>query len=1525
MTDNRKLNKENVEDIIGLTPFQEGMLFHYISEPESRQYFVQLRLNISGHIDDERIKKAWNHVIAENELLRGIYKWDKLEKPMQIILKEISINIRKHDLTLLTFEKQRQSINQILQKDLQEGINISEEPFRITLIKLSENCCEMIITNHHIMYDGWSNGIILKEFIEAYNGLYSNQPIKKSHKTKFKEYIKWYQSRDKENNQKYWENYLEGFENTSVIPTDLKKGKDEFEINRFSFAMPKALNNNIDIFCRENKLSKATFFYGVWGILLQKYCNTEDVMFGTTVSGRTANIEGIENMVGLFINTAPFRVKRSKGETGIELLTNLEAALRERGNYENTPLTEVKTYSEIDSREELLDSIVVIENYPLDRSLRETQGTIKVNNYSMYDFTSYKLTLSIEEFDETKVNFSYRNNIYSKAFIERMASHFRNIVTKILETNDQEIEKLQIMTNEEINKIVYEYNATDKEYENRYKVISKVIEENAKKTPENIAVAFEGKCLTYGQLNEKANQIANELISKSIGKGDYIGIVMDRSIEVVISCLGVMKTGAAYSPVDVKWPLSRIKIALQDLRGQIVLINKYTPYSSDEFDLETLVVDVDKLEETMPNPEVEISPEDPIYVIFTSGSTGKPKGAINYHKGVMNRLSWMTDFFGVQIASATLQTSYHVFDTAVWQMFWPLINGGKTVMPSTDMEMTVEQISGILFDEKVTIADFVPSIFNTIVNDLEEIPELKEKWKNVRAVCYGGEEIVPSYVNRFNKILPNIKNINLYGPTETSIGCVYYDIAGNDEYIPIGKPISNVKILIVDKYKQTVPEGIPGELCISGLCVGGGYLRDDERTQRAFVENPYKEIGYSKIYRTGDLARRLSNGNIEYLGRIDQQVKIRGFRIELGEISGKLLAHSEVKEAVVIARNGMGNAKYLCAYVVAERKLAPLELREYLKKDLPEYMVPVFFVQMEKLPVSNSGKLNRNALPEPEGNFLAEDLYIPPRNKVEEKVASVWEQVLGVKKVGINDNFFELGGDSIKAIQITSRLRKYELKLQIKDLFKNPTIGELSKYVVQVNKVISQTVITGKAELTPIQQWFFEQNFEQMNHWNQSIMIHSAKGFEEEYVRKSVSKIVAHHDILRSIYSNIDGSWRQNISGINDSLFTIESFQLTGKQEYKNLIQDEEKRLQSNIKLDEASLLKLGLFKTDEGDYLLIVLHHLVVDGVSWRVIMEDFKKGYELAIRGEEIVLPPKTASFKEWGQQLKKYAESNEITKVLNYWNKIEDSKTEPLTNMMKKNSNLVMDMSKQSFELSETDTQMFLKQAGKAYNTEVTDLLLSAFAMALKDWTGQSKVLVEIESLDREESIIDIDISRTVGWFTKAYPFILDISGAQDIGMKIKMVKEALRKVPHKGIDYGILRYMSETHGYKRFNKLKPQISFNYMGQVDDEINNELFTLSDIIFASDRSPKGKRYCSIDINGVVLEGKLRMEICYNNQQYNYEEIERFTSLYKDMLDTVTSHCMYKDERELTPSDFTINDMSLGELEDVFSVLENS
>ncbi|MDP4147247.1 MAG: condensation domain-containing protein, partial [Bacillota bacterium] len=686
--------------------------------------------------------------------------------------------------------------------------------------------------------------------------------------------------------------------------------------------------------------------------------------------------------------------------------------------------------------------------------------------------------------------------------------------------------------------------------------------------------------------------------------------------------------------------------------------------------------------------------------------------------------------------------------------------------------------------------------------------------------------------------------------------------------------------------------------------------------------NPY-EPG-ERMYKTGDLARWLPDGNIEYIGRIDHQVKIRGFRIELGEIESKLLNHEEVREAVVVDRKDKEGNKYLCAYVVSNKEKTVTELREHLSKDLPDYMIPAYFIQLENIPLTPNGKIDRKALPEPEGDINTGVEYAAPRNEAEEKILKVWSDVLGVEKIGIDDNFFALGGDSIKAIQISARLGNYKLKVNVNDLFQKPTVRELSGNVIEIEEEINQSVIEGKVELTAIQEWFTEKEFTNMHHWNQAFMISSKEGFEEKIISEAFTKIVEHHDALRIVINKEENSLKAYNKGIRGKLFDLEVVDLRDEKSYEDRIINEANKIQASINLLEGPLVKLGLFKTSAGDHLLIVIHHLVIDGVSWRILFEDFNTAYKQAVKRETITLPEKTHSFKTWSEKIQSYARSSELLKEIDYWCKVENTKIERIP---KDNEAIVEDRVKNSatsiMKLSATDTENLLKNLNKAYNTEINDILLSALGLTIKEWTGENKVLINLEGHGREEIIPDVNITRTIGWFTSQYPLIIDVAGSDDMGYYIKSVKEDIRKIPNKGIGYGILKYITPKKYKNELEfKLNPQISFNYLGQFDKDVNQDLFGISEISCGASISKESEQLYAIDVNGMVINGELQMSFAYNKEQYNSDTIEKLAKDYEKMLLKVIDHCIEKEESEMTPSDYGYEELSIEELEFIESMV---
>jgi amino acid adenylation domain-containing protein len=541
-------------------------------------------------------------------------------------------------------------------------------------------------------------------------------------------------------------------------------------------------------------------------------------------------------------------------------------------------------------------------------------------------------------------------------------------------------------------------------------------------------------------------------VAQGIGKGSYVPVLMDRSIELVISVLAIIKVGAAFVPLDIDWPQARLQQILQELGSPVVLVNKVTDRQT-ELDLSVLMVDRSTPHHFQPNLNLQVGARDPIYAIYTSGSTGTPKAVVVPHQGIINRFLWMNEFFGSESATATLQTTRHIYDSAVWQLFWPLINGGKTVIPSPDMTMSAEEIASLIYEQGLTIVDFVPSVFNTLVPQLTTNREVQQKLTSLQTVIVGGEEIAPATTYTFMNHFPNVRVVNLYGPTEASIGCICYEVTGREGIsIPIGKPIANVQVLILDRQQQLVPVGVAGEIYLTGSCLALGYLHDEPKTKAAFIDNPFREMGYEKLYKTGDLACYLPDGNIKFLGRIDHQVKIRGIRVELGEIEALLSQHPDVAQAVAIVREDLPDRQQLVGYVVSNRERVPTtsELRHFLKQKLPDYMVPSTFMTIESIPLTAGGKMNKRALPVPElGRSGLEVSFILPRTPTEKILAQLWTEVLGVEQVGMQDNFFELGGHSLLATQLVSRIAQtFAANISLRDLFTYSNIADLAELVV---------------------------------------------------------------------------------------------------------------------------------------------------------------------------------------------------------------------------------------------------------------------------------------------------------------------------------------------------------------------------------------------------------------------------------------------------------------------------------------------
>ncbi|MFL5532477.1 MAG: non-ribosomal peptide synthetase, partial [Gemmatimonadales bacterium] len=647
----------------------------------------------------------------------------------------------------------------------------------------------------------------------------------------------------------------------------------------------------------------------------------------------------------------------------------------------------------------------------------------------------------------------------------RLAANYQTLVVAVARDPGQTLSTLTILTERERRQQLVEWNATAREYPLEC-AVHQLVEAQVLCTPNAAAVVCGDAVLTYAELNQRANQVAAALRARGVGPGAYVPLLMPGGIEVVIGMLAVMKAGATFVPLDLDWPLERIQSALSQLPSGVALVTPRLPFAAALLDRPVLVVNPTAAAGDMGAPDLQpafetaASADAPIYAIFTSGSTGVPKAAVVPHRGITNRLLWMNEFFGPATAAAVLQTTRHVYDSAVWQLFWPLINGGKTVLPGPGAEGSAETLAHLIERHQVTITDFVPSVFNALVPQMVAAAPLRQQLRSLRAIVVGGEEITPATTYQFMAAFPGVRVINLYGPTEASIGCICYEVTGSEgDAIPIGRPIANVRVLVLDPDQNPVPVGVAGELYLGGACVGLGYLNDPEKTRASFVNPGVAEAGRGRLYRTGDRVRYRPDGHLEFLGRLDRQVKLRGLRIELGEIETALDRHPAVHESVVLLREDTPGDKRLVGYLVPAGPVpSSNELRGFLSRTLPEYMVPTIFVPLAELPRSSGGKVYRGALPRPDytGPSLA-DVGEEPRTPTEATIAGIWSEVLKLERVGIHHNFFELGGHSLLATQVVARIRTaLGVALPLRALFESPTVAALTEQVEIAHRLLEE-------------------------------------------------------------------------------------------------------------------------------------------------------------------------------------------------------------------------------------------------------------------------------------------------------------------------------------------------------------------------------------------------------------------------------------------------------------------------------------
>ncbi|PKD39522.1 non-ribosomal peptide synthetase, partial [Methylomonas sp. Kb3] len=1555
----------NIQDIYPLAPLQEGILFHHLLDTQGDTYLLRTVLSFENRDFLDQFLDALQSVIDRHDILRSAMFWQDLLQPVQVVLRQAPLRVEQ-----LSLREDGEALQQLL--DFTDPhrlrLNLQEAPLLAAYVIVDQQSgeCLLGLLSHHIVCDHISLEFIIAEI----HLLLQNRGSELSPALPYRNFIAQLRSISTEAHEAYFRKQLADITEPTA-PFGLIDIKSVNEIHEVSVRLPDTLAEKIKGVCRQSGVSAAVLFHLVWARVVAQCCGRDDVVFGTVLTGRLQGSAGADSALGMFINTLPIRINAGSNSVR-QMVADTYRNLIDLLTHEQAPLPLAQRCSGVTGTTPLFTTLL---NYR--HSLQPDTSTSDGVWDGMRiliggeERSNYPITLSVDDFGN---GFGLTAQCVSGVEPGRITDYVLTAIEALTDTlmqnPEQSLRSVTILTLAERRQVLHEWNATEVAYP-QDRCIHQLFEAQVEQTPNAIALTSEDQCLSYAELNAKANQLAHYLIAQGVGPDVLVGICIERSPEMVVGLLGILKAGSAYVPLDPHYPEERLRYMLADAGVELLLTRQgltemlagndsgvgYAPrtlaesgfgaeqvrgaYPTDgvvgrgRVVLTTLCLDSDwSVIAASPshNPEPRNHPLDLAYIIYTSGSTGQPKGVAVTHRNAVHSTAARFAHYSDPVKAYLLLSSF-AFDSSVAGIFWTLGQGGCLCLPAGEAGKDPAELAALIERRQVSHLLALPSLYALL------LAQAPEKLHSLKAAIVAGEACATDVVKRHFDILPQTKLYNEYGPTEATVWSSIYQASLDDLDRPlsIGRPIGNVRLYILDQFGQPLPVGVAGELYIGGAGIVRGYLWRPELTAERFIPDPFRADG-GRLYKTGDLARYRTDGAIEFLGRIDHQVKIRGFRIELGEIEAQLLDQPNVKEAVVLAREDQPGDKKLVAYLVfsepaAGQDAAVLDnLKVRLKQTLPDYMVPSAFVILDAMPISANGKLDRKKLPAPDWSGLSNAEYAAPQTPVEAALIQIWQQLLAVERIGRHDNFFELGGDSILSIQVVSRARQAGIVVTPKQLFQQQTIAELAAVAETASRAVAeQGLVTGELPLTPIQHWFFERNLSKPQHWNQALMLSIKPDLTPAVFEAALHKLLIQHDALRMRFTEQPGQWLQtNLAEETHNILEYCDLSAVAAEQRSERLQAKAGACQASLDLSQGPLLRAVWFDMgDGGSQILIAIHHLVVDGVSWRILLEDLNLACRQKLAGECIQLLAKTTAFQYWAERLQALARSGELALDTGYWRDPRRKQAQTLPVDEPAGANRVELEEAVVVALNAEQTRALLQEVPAAYRTQIDEVLLTALALTLRGWisandnggigaVSTTTLLIDREGHGREHLADDLDVSRTVGWFTNVYPLLLTIDSGDDLAQSLKSIKEQSRAVPAHGIGYGLLRYLSDDAELRQTLAGIPpaRIIFNYLGQLDTALAGDaLFQVSADGVGSCYDPAGERAHELDVVSSIQDGCLRLSWRYSRERYRRATLETLAGNYLQQLQTLIAHCTQAGNGGYTPSDFPLAALTQSQL----------
>lgn len=1441
------------------------------------RFGLQCAITVEGRLDLKVLSSAVQRLLQRHEILRTIfYRLPEMALPLQVIIDSDSISLAVRDLSQFDLPSQITQQEVLWHQISEYSIDWENGPLvNLWVIRLGGNRHQLFLELSTLCADR----LTLEHFIRELGSDYEGSLSLARETLQYADFAEWQHQLlacESNNAIKFWRTQVPFDPLITKLPFKIRaEVSSEFAPDWSAVTLSEGLRGEIQSLVENHQLSLELFFLTAWMTLLHRHSGHTDLLIGVSSDCRN---EYAKEAIGPYERFLPLRFTWNKEHSFLQTVRRLQNALKTTRAWKDY-------FSWLIFSDSVRRPAYLPFTFGYERKLGSYQGksiSLRIDKLRVCT-GQFKLNLLCTELEKSfSLSIHYDAAAFSSDIIACISDQLAALAESIIEQPERPLGRLSMLSEIAHRKVVFDYNQNRLDYP-YHLCLHQLFEAQAEKTPNAMAIAFSGNYLNYAELNRGANRLANYLRARGIRPNTLVGLYLDRCPEMVMGILGILKAGAAYVPIDPSYPESRIVHVLRDAAITLVLsregLRQNFPCTSQE------IICLDDEQKALARcseatPTALSRSDDLGYVIYTSGSTGLPKGvAISHRNGVHSTYSRLK-YYHQSVKNFLLLSSF-AFDSSVAGIFWTLSQGGCLCLPKDEELEDAAALASLIEREHISHVLSLPSLYQLLIEQFDG-----RNIASLATVIVAGEWCRGDLAAEHHKHLGGVKLFNEYGPTEGTVWSSVYESfpSESDESLPIGKPIGNTKIYLLDDALNPVPTGVPGQVYIGGDGLAMGYLNRPELTAEKFIPNLFADSPGERLYQTGDIARFRPDGNIEFLGRADQQVKLRGYRIELGEIEARLHGHPKVRDVAVLLREENGRNGRLIAYVVGqqERLQEQASLRNYLETVLPDYMIPSAFVFLPVLPLTPNGKTDHQALLSMDLAVQSVASYQPPSTKKEKILVSIWKDMLRLERPGIRDSFFDLGGDSLLSIQMVSRARQAGISLTPRQVFQHKTIEALAAISESsVVRELEEEVVSGQVPLTPIQRWFFSKDFPNPGLWTHSLLMELKRPMDGALLEIAVASLITHHDALRMRFTKENDGWRQvNLPEMLQPPFQEISLSHIPQSDQKKMLEALAKEAES-IAVEGGLLFRIILFDLGEKhpDHLLIVTHHLVADGLSWRILLEDLQTAYQQLSEGKEIILPQKTASFQRWSQALLEYAGSGRVLEEVDFWKGWlnNENASFPVDNTGGSQREAASETL--YFNLSAEETQKLIQQAPVLWQCSIDDLLLTALTLTLNYWSGMRRFLVDRDQHGREQFLDGIDVSRTVGWFTSLSPVLLEVPSENSPAQALLSVREQLSEIPYKGFHYGLLRYLSSGSSISREIKKLPsaQLIFNYLGQIDQTFpDSPLFVMAEERIRKGFDPDWQRPYEMAIDTYVLSSRLHLAWEYSNERYQRATIEQ-------------------------------------------------